>query len=398
MEFLQEFSEREEISALVRNAMSHDSVHGVTLQVDNYWSNAWFLEQSIGRPKLQHRLRATWGLRFYFGMRPYLEGFDNDEDELSRNFLPPTHSDLEKWEPPFWKEYLETLGENRPRFPILMKILLYPPTGNERIRPPELEPISQLMMEFATREPGVLFSNPKRSYRPVLGGVSIGVGSAHYGTLGGIVKDSVGKRYALTCAHVVSHSVDVDQPAQIDSSAATKIGKRARTSMLKTCASTSAAPCTCWSGGKPVNSVDAALIELDSPISSKMEILDIGVITGIRRNFMPPLAVEITGRSSKNRSLRIGALVAAIRLSDNKGDNYCYSNLFEVKWPRFSRVILSRPIQSGDSGAWVCAASGSGFDFLGMIVGGNRTVGYANLSRTIEDWWMVSESLSLSVV
>jgi hypothetical protein len=382
--------------------MAYRSVQGVTLEVDSYWSEAWFMQQALGKVKMERRLASMW--EYWYPVRPrriLFESFRSqahlDEDELNRNFFAPTVSDLEKWHPPFWKEYMHSLGEDSLRAPILVKVLLYPPNGDELVALPELEPTGQLMVEFEKREPGTLLSNPKRSYRPVVGGVSVGIGSSDYGTLGGIVKDALGRRYALTCAHVASQNSEVDQPAQVDSSSAARIGKRVRASVLRTCASTAAMPCACWTGGPAMNEVDAALIELDSAVSSKMEVLDIGQISGIRRNFMPPLAVEITGRSSRNRHLRIGNLVAAIRLADHKGNKYCFGNLLEIKWPSFSRVVLGRPIQSGDSGAWVCASSASGFDFLGMVVAGNRSIGYANLSRSIEDWWTKKEALSLSV-
>jgi hypothetical protein len=213
-----------------------------------------------------------------------------------------------------------------------------------------------------------------------------------------MLKDASGNFYGLTCSHVVDQNAGVDQPAQIDNhSSGAIIGKRIAGTTLNVCASTPTTPCNCWSGGKPVNEVDAALIELDPTTSCKMEVLDIGQISGIRSNFMPPLAVEMTGRSSSNRQLHVGALVLAIRLTDHKGKSYCFTNLFEIKWPSFARLVLGRPIQNGDSGAWVCAPSATGFDFLGMVIGGNRTVGYANLSRSLEDWWANKEHLSLSV-
>ena len=130
---------------------------------------------------------------------------------------------------------------------------------------------------YETRPVAALSANSKGYRRPVLGGLSAGVGTKHCGTMGGVVQDqqSPPQKYGVTCAHVMT-SGTVEQPAQIDSKRAAAIG----TVSTHTSLQLPVGLCTPKSA-TGVNTVDIALIEIDPSTSADLEVLDIGPLTGV---------------------------------------------------------------------------------------------------------------------
>lgn len=151
--------------------------------------------------------------------------------------------------------------------------------------------------------------------------------------------------------------------------------------------------------GSVINDIDAALIEIDSSIQSQLKILQIGNLTKItpKSNLTPGQSVEIAGKTSGHRNLEIGGLAICYKFSDSNNNTYCFRNLIELRYPSGAITpAISSPIQSGDSGAWVCISSGQGYEFSGMVIGEDRRRGYATFSETIEDWWK-GQGLNLTV-
>jgi len=147
-----------------------------------------------------------------------------------------------------------------------------------------------------------------------------------------------------------------------------------------------------------MNEVDASLFEIDKAISSDFEVMDIGPLTGVtaRARLTPGQTVEIAGKSSGIRRLVIGGLAVTYRFRSYTGEYYCFKNLFELRWPNYWRVIGGSPVESGDSGSWVCNPNSSGFGWCGMVVGGDRLLGYAQFSENVQNWWN-TQKLTLSV-
>jgi len=210
--------------------------------------------------------------------------------------------------------------------------------------------------------------------------------------MGGVVQDQQSaQKYGVTCAHVMT-SGTVEQPAQVDSNRAAAIG----TVSAHTSLQLPVGLCTPKSA-TGVNTVDIALIEIDSSTSADLEVLDIGPLTGIT-----PIAsigqgqtVEFTGRSSGNRTLRVGALGIIYKLKW-QGQDYCFQNVIQLNWPKFYQLLGGRPVMRGDSGAWICNPDENGFGWCGMIIGEDRLHGYAIYAETIEDWWK-QQGLTLTV-
>src|SRR5205823_4638167 len=109
------------------------------------------------------------------------------------------------------------------------------------------------------------------------GGISLGTDSGDYATLGGILKDEKGAKYALTCGHAISKDDEAKQPSPKDNSSASRIG-----SCVQSTAGSLQGPVTRCNRRTATNDVDAALIALDADpeVASKLELLGIGPLTG----------------------------------------------------------------------------------------------------------------------
>lgn len=372
--------EDEEIQRIAAAAMESSQVQGVVLDIDPYWLTGWNYTIRYGSEGFD-RLRES------FGFRRYDERYFVDLEENDFPTLPLTRENL-RGGPPDWEAYAKDHGFKPEQSPVRITICLRP--GAVEVRRFESE---RYRILYETRPIATLSADSKKYRRPVLGGLSTGVGTSSCGTMGGVVRDQndPAKRYGVTCAHVMT-SGRVDQPAKIDSKRAATIGAVSTHTSLQL----PAGLCTPASA-TGVNTVDIALIEIDSAIAADLEVLDIGPLTGVTpiSGIGQGQLVEFTGRSSGNRALRVGALGIIYKLRSN-GQDYCFKNIIQLNWPKFYQLLGGRPVAKGDSGAWVCNSNESGFGWCGMIIGNDRLHGYAIYAETIEDWWK-QQGLALSV-
>jgi hypothetical protein len=372
--------EDEEIELIASRAVENSSVQGVVLDIDPYWLTGWNYTRRFG-------IDAFDRMRERFRGRIYEERFFAD---LPENDFPvlPMHKEAFKDRPLDWVSYAGEHGFSPEMSPVRITICLRPGASGV----PRFES-GRYRILYETRPVATLSGNSKGYRRPVLGGLSAGVGTKHCGTMGGVVQDQQWppQKYGVTCAHVMT-SGTVEQPAQIDSRRAAAIG----TVSAHTSLQLPVGLCTPKSI-TGVNTVDIALIEIDRSTSADLEVLDIGPLTGVT-----PIAgigqgqtVEFTGRSSGNRTLRVGGLGIIYKLKW-QGQEYCFQNVIQLNWPKFYQLLGGRPVMRGDSGAWICKPDENGFGWCGMIIGEDRLHGYAIYAETIEDWWK-QQGLTLTV-
>jgi hypothetical protein len=273
--------------------------------------------------------------------------------------------------------------------PIVVKIRLRPDISSEdRFRLSNLlkDQSLGLRIVFETHPLAEFYASPRARTVPLVGGVSIGVGKVHNGTIGGIVRDGT-TFFGVTCSHVVPNDQDtVDQPAFVDSSASAPIGKRVAGTTLVGSKATD--PCNAYNTNTPTNSLDVALIEIDNATSvfSPPEIRKIGAITGIvpRTLLGPGQEVEFSGKTSGHKRRILKGVGVPYRVTDRfTGDIHCFQHLLVFRTPWGNR----RPSKGGDSGAWLCCKYGSGYGWTGMIIGGDGPDGYAVFADGIEKWW-----------
>jgi hypothetical protein len=380
MDALIEFSRRGAVAETIAAATRNDIVLGVVIDVDPFWQFAWRLHD-IGQPEFAERwLRRgfppfdLWSLSGIIGLPGMSRG--------------PVDA---KWRPPWWHAYLDArYGKYQFDDPFIVKICLSDVAGRAGTARPELPQVG-LPVTFEWRTPATLAADPKNSYRPLVGGVSAGCGISDPFTIGGIAFNGT-TYYGVTCAHGVKGHSSVDQPSSRDG-----IGGFVGTvaNQYHPLANPAGALCNPWSGTATMNDLDVALIKLGSV--AQLEVLDIGSITGIapRSAVWPRQPVEITGRTSRHKSLEVGGLAAVYRFDDGT-DSYCFQNLFELRQP-LAGFGTPRACRGGDSGAWVCYPTGaSQAEWVGMVIGADALIGYGVFAETIESWWS-GQGLGLSV-
>lgn len=395
MHHLIEFSERRDFRELVGRVTEFKSVQGVILNYDPLWLELWRVKCTYGDRAVERFISSIYDLP-HFGSRFWPLAWDSlfpggDLGVESSEIEPPNL----RWIPPHWTELLRTRGMERfSNSPLIVKVCLLPWEPKEAV--PDLGEYPFLVIR-ERRAPAVL-TMPLRRHRPVIGGVSIGVGSTDSGTLGGIVKDQNNKQWGVTCAHVLNGSLNIDQPAQCDSGVSSAVGLGCYKAVLR--ASPGTTPCNPYASSTSLNIIDAALIEFSPGIMTNLQVLNHGDLSGIMRRTTPSPGqiVDMAGKQSGSRPLEIGGLAVTYRLRDSGGSLYCFKELFEVRWPRCWRVIGGRPVQHGDSGAWLLSSQATGTQWVGMALGGDRLIGYAMFAENIVDWASSNHNLNLRVM
>jgi hypothetical protein len=385
MDYLIEFSRRGDVEALVTRVIESANVQGVVVDLDPFWLLGWQARSTL--TPLEFRAwddaLAQW-----------------IESELQQNEARPR-----PWPPPWqWGqapfEGVYPVGVDTSfRFEAWRRLAHWRATSDEPFvvkvirRPRAVEPDyleeqlqdERLRILFETRPAVRAYSKPTDKVRPLVGGLSAGPPQDHAGTLGGILEDGNGTRYALTCSHVAAVNDDIDQPShEDDAHAAEAIGQCV--------ASTSLQPptphCNPYAGNP--DRVDAALVALDAGMPSELEVLGVGDLTGRSRasDLHPGMTVDVAGKRSGLQALRVGGLSVSNPVSID-GQSHCFKDLFELT--RLSRHwgatgTARQPVRPGDSGAWVIAQGPLGPEWCGMVLGGGGPVGYAMFSEFVDDW------------
>ena len=379
MDYLQEIANELGLSRLIPYLYRERNVQGAILSLDEVWLYAWQLKES-GRLE-------EWERVFRFGMFPgiFVESFELASALLDPFWIPFGKPDL-KWVPPYWDELCNFTGRIPARPPIRLTVCMLPPGEGEHVRPLEL-PQTALPVRFEVRPLARLSSRRRSQVRPVVGGLSIGNGPKNHGTLGGVVEDQTGQRYASTCAHVLSDGSIAEQPALWDDPRATPIGQTIAIPLQ---------PCPDDQTYDPygnvphIASVDTALVKFDASIPSELRVLSSGSLCGVaqKKTMTPGQSVVFEGRTSGKRRAEIGGLALFYRLETN-GITYCFRDLFEVRWRNLARSLLGSVVQPGDSGAWVCAETRKGLGWCGQIIGEDRRVGYATFAENTINAWKI---------
>jgi hypothetical protein len=375
MDYLRRFAEEYGLAQIIGTLTEYESVQGAILSPDEWWLRAWQFNEAGRLREWEH-----WHhMRHRFG--PWSVPFFDSIPPASTSWIPRRPVDL-SWRPPFWDEYGDVAGRGSDMPPVRLTVCLRPPEDGEKTAIPELTDF-RLPTVFETRPIARLAAPAQRkAARPVVGGVSIGSGATTYGTLGGIVEDGSGQRYGVTCAHVMANRALVDQPAAYDSRKASRIGRSHIVTVLQNCLSPT--PCSPYTNDSHISDADLALIHLDTSVPADLQVLSIGPLSGVvaRSSLTTGQRVEFVGRTSGLRVGEIGGLAVFYRLQMN-GNNYCFRDLFEVRWGNAARQRVRPIVQDGDSGSWVCTPAGKGMGWCGQVIGQDRNVGYAVFAETL---------------
>jgi len=274
------------------------------------------------------------------------------------------------------------LARTYSRWPVVMRICLYPQGDRERGRAPDFRG-DGFRISYEVRPVAQLYASPKDQHLPLLGGVSVGVNSTDAGTMGGILTDGKGKYFGVTCAHVVGSVVHVQQPAQIDRQGAV-IGDVVQAQL----------PAPFPSHARKVKAdqqkyaakVDAALVEIRAGgTSPKLEVLKMGKVTDLVAldDIEQDEELQLTGRTSDWQKVQKSSVSPYYNIKNKTtGDEYCYENALIFREP--SGAAAAQP---GDSGAWLCKEVGTDYHWAAMVVGGDKQLGLAVASHELKTWW-----------
>ncbi len=393
MRALLKFSERTDVRDVVSRATEFQSVQGVIVDYDPLWMTLWMIRGKYGDAAVDRLTSRFFDWLHFFSPHYWptilLSSIQGLEEVGERE--PPDPN----WIPGRWLKLRRLFGiQVPPTEPFIVKICLLPWDREERL--PELGHYPFPIVKERRSVAELAF--PMGIHRPVIGGVSIGTNSNDSGTLGGIVKDQSRQRWGVTCAHVVGGTTPVYQPAWSDNGrAASRIGWVQLISNL--IPSGRSTPCNPYNQRAGLNSVDAALIKFDDGIDASLQILNQPKPVGVRlrQDINPGELVDITGKQSGSRVLEVGGLGLTYRMRDTDKNYFCFHHLFELRWPRWWRVMTSRPVQRGDSGAWVLTSGIDGSEWAGMAIAGDRLIGYAIFAEEVVSWAKRDHKLDLVV-
>lgn len=381
MDYLFEFAQRPEIREVVAAASENNGVQGVVIDFDPFWLSLWQLRGSVGGDDVISYLEAL-----VFRSRGST-GFDSFGFGMYADYQRPDPS----WQPPVWHEHSERLGFAPS--PFVVRIVLKPGIAE---RPPFFETRAVRIIP-ETRPLAFLHRANERLVRPLVGGTFIGaVGSASTGTLGGVLEDRDGRRYGLTCSHVLPSGASVSQPPAARRRWQEQLAFwRASGETVGRCIASSGlvraeGPCNPYHDDGSANLVDAALVEFDPRVPTALQLLDGGPLAGLakKESLHPGMPVETFGMRSGHRRARLGGLCVFYTLRLGKAA-YCFRNVVELRNRSRDYGVwgsLRRPTQPSDSGGWVTSAGSEGPEWCASIIGGDQVQGYAVLADFTWSW------------
>lgn len=392
MRCLREFLANPEPREIIEKCRQSRTVQGVLVQIDPRWMRAWRIGETYnprypdkGFDEASAQKRLWWG-------PGYTELFEGEFWRPWKPFRAIQEEDL-RWRPRDIRFWDDNASETYSRWPIILRICLYPGGDRERGEPPLFPTNMGFRIRYEVRPVMRLFAGPRDKHRPLLGGISIGVNANDAGTMGGIVTDGSGRYFGLTCAHVVGPAKDVEQPARIDATGGI-IGKVIGSELPSPYPSHT--PRTTAHQRQHASKVDVALVEINDKTTPKLEILKMGKVKGLVEpdDIEQHEELQLTGRSSDWKIVEKAVVSPYYNIKNQKtGEEYCYENALI-----FRDATGAAAAQPGDSGAWLCKETDADYLWAGMVVGGDHQLGIAIAAHELKSWWeSTPRNLCLSV-
>jgi hypothetical protein len=140
--------------------------------------------------------------------------------------------------------------------------------------------------------------------------------------------------------------------------------------------------------------MDVALIKLAEAEAFDFSVSQLGkVVNSCKfKDILQGKKVEFNGRTTnKRKQLSIGGLCVSYKVAYDNSQYACFTNLIELRTvPRqlfgFNIYLNDSPVESGDSGAWVCSNDSTGYSWCGMLISGDVDRGYFLSSEHILEW------------
>jgi hypothetical protein len=391
VDYLLEFGSREDVRDLARDYLRRsEAVQGISADLDDFWLASWQLYTLLSRDDFR-RAEELLFARVMHGMPWPLIGstFAGWRGSLAETFNSYPFGIDTTWRPSWWSDYISVRGVREEPYTLTVVLRPEAPPGSLY----DLREIDSrgFQVRFEARPLARLYATATDAVRPLVGGISLSNPSGPPGTLGGIIEDSHGQRFGLTCAHVLASGDEAQQPSPRDNAgAATRVGRCIAASPL----TTHTPPLDPYDPS--INELDVGLVELDQP--ADLEVLHLGALAGIaaKSRVHPNGSVDVVGKESGRQSVYMGGVTLTHEF-DLHGVKYGYKNLFELKRrSRFYGITgtIRPPVRPGDSGGWVITAGATGSEWLGVVVAGDGPVGYATPAEFLTDWLAQNTAIS----
>ncbi len=379
MDYLLDFAGRDDVLTLATEYLrQNEAVQGIAVDLDDLWLAEWRLYNSLPPRAFAREASLLRESLLHEGLGWYRHRRLLDSEFVSYPFGVDPH-----WRSNNWNRIVKW-REINPE-PFVMIVVLRPDVSRESLGAlAEIDPRG-IQVRLEPRPTPRLYAKSTDRVRPLVGGLSVSSPTGPPGTLGGILTDTSGGKFGLTCSHVLAIASEAQQPSPADNgSDAERIGKCVESSKLASHTGQLDPYST------SINTIDAALIELEPGAQSALEVLDVGPLAGIapKGHVNPGASVEVVGKAVGKRSLYIGA-VTLVQEFDLNGSKYGFRNLFELRrYGRFAAITgtISHPVKPGDSGGWVLRSGTSGPEWLGVVIAGDGPYGYAIPAEFIVDW------------
>lgn len=290
------------------------------------------------------------------------------------------------WSCDAWEKFAAHHRKDRP--PFVVKICVLPPT-------PDQAPIMRQLRAIADRQPFftvVEVRTPPRVAAAVPGGSQ--VDATMLGSLGGFLKDQNGDVFGLTCGHVAQQANTRIHFPDVGGTHYPSAGDVAYTNYASVRPQRNGQLCNPDSGA-PMAEVDAALIDIDRPLTPDAMITRVGAVSTIygRRHFQAGHPTYMYGAVSRRFGrYTVGAYAFSYRIIFPDGQFRCFTNLFEIRGESSSPVLphlLRARAQAGDSGSWICCDAATGGTALcGTLIAVDDAhgVGFATFTDPLLAW------------
>lgn len=385
MRYFDAYLQREAVQTVISVCRESDAVQGIIVELEPYWLMTWRLGERRDPNNPLNSFESSVPLLPDFRLAPW---WDLLSEVLSEPWQPvraPQSKEIQIL-PKWWTEYAMRRGLRDLQWPVMLRICLYPRGFSDERPIPRFDNLD-VNFTYEIRPIARMAAGPLAKHRPLLGGISIGVGPSDFGTLGGILRAPNQERYALTCAHVAKTGDQVYQAARCDGGhSASTIGSVSH-SEIPPSFHPSKLSVPGYSAGA-AKSVDAAIIPLPAHPDAKLEINSLGAVTSLfpDAGIIQWQAVTYEGRTSGVQPVQFRGRSPYYCLADASGQPYCFEELLTVRWPT-TTPSSPPPIQAGDSGAWLCVSGASGVEWAAMAVGYDPALGFAVSATRLEAWW-----------
>jgi len=381
------FDGSEELQGVARSVANVPIVTGFMLDVDPLWSHLYDVENDLveldqaplwtSDPRffLYDRMVATTGR---LPLQPPDRGYRRRD--LNKSVIQWQHAA---------EDFSRSTGKKR--LPVVLTIVHRPLRATRLGESPEVDDTSSLqrLVRAARAAPALVRIEERPHARLTFGsGDEIRIPPTRSGTLGGILEDSAGISYGVTCSHVAQRNDVVYDASGNQVGICIEDTDRKSLPSPRVCDPvTLKAPNPIPGNGPDMNMLDCALIKMSAPVSRP-------AISSVAQSLSPGQSVVVTGAVTGKTRSWLGSLCLSYAFLGG-GQSFCFRDVIELV-PQPSGILGSTTVPTlGDSGAWVLTDDQPP-DWAGLFFGQDGKRGFAIRAKWVHEWAQNITSLVLT--